>query len=376
MTTAAEVLKTIRDNDVKYVDFRFTDPRGKWQHVTFDVSLVDDEIFEEGTMFDGSSIAGWKAINESDMLLMPDPATATMDPFFSAATMVIVCDVLEPSTGAPYPRDPRGTAKLAEAYLKSTGIGDTIYVGPEAEFFVFDDVKFGADPYHTGFQLDSTELPSNGFTDYEGGNLGHRVADQGRLLPGSAAGFGPGHARRDAGRDAGHGREGGEAPPRGRERPARARHEVRHADAARRPHADLQVLHPQRRAELRQDRDLHAEAGLRRQRLGHARAPVDLEGRQADLRRRQVRGPLPGMPLVHRRHHQARQGARTPSPTRRPTPTSAWCRATRRPCCSPTRRATARPPAASRGRRARRPSASRSASPIRWPTPTSPSRRC
>ncbi|MDV2985688.1 UNVERIFIED_CONTAM: type I glutamate--ammonia ligase [Methylobacteriaceae bacterium AG10] len=183
MTTAADVLKAIRDNDVKYVDFRFTDPRGKWQHVTFDVSLVDDEIFQDGTMFDGSSIAGWKAINESDMLLMPDPATACMDPFFSASTMSIVCDVLEPSTGEPYSRDPRSTAKLAEAYLRSTGIGDDIFVGPEAEFFVFDDVKFGADPYHTGFQLDSTELPTNGFTDYEGGNLGHRVQTKGGYFP-------------------------------------------------------------------------------------------------------------------------------------------------------------------------------------------------
>ncbi|MCJ2131878.1 type I glutamate--ammonia ligase [Methylobacterium sp. E-045] len=181
--TADQVLKDIKDNDVKYVDFRFTDPRGKWQHVTFDVSLVDEDIFAEGTMFDGSSIAGWKAINESDMLLMPDPATACMDPFFSASTMSIVCDVLEPSSGLPYSRDPRSTAKLAEAFLKSTGIGDTIYVGPEAEFFVFDDVKFGADPYHTGFQLDSVELPTNGFTDYEGGNLGHRVATKGGYFP-------------------------------------------------------------------------------------------------------------------------------------------------------------------------------------------------
>ncbi len=113
MTTAAEVLKTIRDNDVRYVDFRFTDPRGKWQHVTFDVSLIDEEIFDEGTMFDGSSIAGWKAINESDMLLMPDPVTATLDPFFSAATMSIVCDVLEPATGEPYGRATRAAPPSA-----------------------------------------------------------------------------------------------------------------------------------------------------------------------------------------------------------------------------------------------------------------------
>ncbi len=106
MKTAKDVLKAIKDNDVKYVDFRFTDPRGKWQHVTFDVSLVDEDVFADGTMFDGSSIAGWKAINESDMTLMPDPTTACMDPFFSAATMSINCDILEPATGEPYNRDP------------------------------------------------------------------------------------------------------------------------------------------------------------------------------------------------------------------------------------------------------------------------------
>ena len=183
MKTAKDVLKYIKDNDVKYVDFRFTDPRGKWQHVTFDISLVDEEIFAEGTMFDGSSIAGWKAINESDMTLMPDPTTATMDPFFAAPTLVIVCDVLEPSTGEPYNRDPRGIAKKAMAHMKSAGVGDTVYFGPEAEFFVFDDVRFKADPYDTGFQLDSVELPSNTDTPYEGGNLGHRIRTKGGYFP-------------------------------------------------------------------------------------------------------------------------------------------------------------------------------------------------
>jgi glutamine synthetase len=183
MKTAKDVLKAIKDNDVKYVDFRFTDPRGKWQHVTFDQTMIDEEIFAEGTMFDGSSIAGWKAINESDMTLMPDPSTAQMDPFFAASTMSIVCDILEPSTGQPYNRDPRGMAKKAEAYLKSTGIGDTIFVGPEAEFFIFDDVKFMSDPYNTGFKLDSSELPINGDTDYEGGNLGHRIQTKGGYFP-------------------------------------------------------------------------------------------------------------------------------------------------------------------------------------------------
>ena len=142
MKTAKDVLKSIKDNDVKYVDLRFTDPRGKWQHVTFDISMIDEDIFAEGTMFDGSSIAGWKAINESDMCLMPDPVTATIDPFFAETTMVITCDVLEPTTGEPYNRDPRGMAKKAEAMVKSMGVGDTVFFGPEAEFFVFDDVRY------------------------------------------------------------------------------------------------------------------------------------------------------------------------------------------------------------------------------------------
>jgi glutamine synthetase len=183
MQSAKDVLKAIKDNDVKYVDLRFTDPRGKWQHVTFDVSLIDEEAFSEGLMFDGSSIAGWKAINESDMTLMPDPTSACMDPFFAAATMVIVCDVLEPTTGEPYGRDPRGIAKKAEAYANSLGIGDTVYFGPEAEFFVFDDVRFAAEPYNTSFTLDSMELPSNADTSYEGGNLGHRIRTKGGYFP-------------------------------------------------------------------------------------------------------------------------------------------------------------------------------------------------
>src|SRR6478735_2907152 len=183
MKTAKDVLKSIKDNDVKYVDLRFTDPRGKWQHVTFDVGMIDDDIFAEGTMFDGSSIAGWKAINESDMCLMPDPVTATIDPFFAETTLVLTCDVLEPTTGEPYNRDPRGIAKKAEAQVKAMGVGDTVFVGPEAEFFVFDDVRFQTTPYNTGFKLDSSELPTNSDTEYEGGNLGHRIRTKGGYFP-------------------------------------------------------------------------------------------------------------------------------------------------------------------------------------------------
>ncbi len=175
MTTAKDVVKLIKDNDVKYADFRFTDPRGKWQHVTFDISLINEETFAEGQMFDGSSIAGWKAIHESDMNLMPDPGSACIDPFFAETTLSLVCDVLEPTTGEPYNRDPRGIAKRAEGYAKASGVGDTIYFGPEAEFFIFDDVKFSVQPYNTGFRLNSVEFPTNSDTDYEGGNLGHHI---------------------------------------------------------------------------------------------------------------------------------------------------------------------------------------------------------
>ncbi|MBN9028461.1 type I glutamate--ammonia ligase [Rhizobium sp. YJ-22] len=183
MTTANDILKQIKENDVKFVDLRFTDPKGKLHHVTMDVVCVDEDMFADGVMFDGSSIGGWKAINESDMVLMPDPETVHMDPFFAQSTMVILCDILDPVSGEAYNRDPRGVAKKAEAYLKASGIGDTVYVGPEPEFFVFDDVKYKADPFNTGFKLDSSELPSNDDTDYETGNLGHRPRVKGGYFP-------------------------------------------------------------------------------------------------------------------------------------------------------------------------------------------------
>ena len=153
------------------------------QHVTMHTSCVDDDMFADGVMFDGSSIAGWKAINESDMVLMPDTDTAVLDPFYAQSTLAIFCDILEPDSGEAYNRDPRMTAKKAEAYVKSSGAGDSVYMGPEAEFFVFDDVKFSTDPYNTGFQLDSTELPDNSSADYEAGNMGHRPRTKGGYFP-------------------------------------------------------------------------------------------------------------------------------------------------------------------------------------------------
>ncbi|WP_072392704.1 type I glutamate--ammonia ligase [Hyphomicrobium sp. CS1BSMeth3] len=181
--TAADVIKTIKDKEVKFLDLRFTDTKGKMQHVTADASCVDEAMFADGYAFDGSSIAGWKGIEASDMTLMLDPGSAHMDPFFAQSTMAIFCDVIEPSTGELYERDPRGIAKKAEAYMKSTGVGDAIYFGPEAEFFIFDDVRFTSDPYNTGFVLDGAELPSNMGTKYETGNLGHRPRTKGGYFP-------------------------------------------------------------------------------------------------------------------------------------------------------------------------------------------------
>ncbi len=183
MSDVKNLLQMIKDNDVKFVDLRFTDPRGKLQHLTMDVGVMDEDAFSEGIMFDGSSIAGWKSINESDMTLMPDAASAHIDPFFAQTTVNVFCDILDPGTGEGYSRDPRMTAKNAVAYLQQTGIGDTAYFGPEAEFFIFDDVRFSSDPYNTGFTLDADELPSNMGTDYEGGNMGHRPRVKGGYFP-------------------------------------------------------------------------------------------------------------------------------------------------------------------------------------------------
>ena len=178
-----EIMKLMKEKDVEFVDLRFTDPRGKLQHVTFDKSMVDEDFFTDGQMFDGSSVAGWKAINESDMTLMPDTSTAIIDPFFQQTTLAIMCDVLDPITGQPYSRDPRTTAKKAEAYLQQSGVGDTAFFGPEAEFFVFDDVRWNTEPHKTGYSFDSTELPANTGRDYDMGNMGHRPGPKGGYFP-------------------------------------------------------------------------------------------------------------------------------------------------------------------------------------------------
>ena len=180
---AADVMKLIEEKGIKFVDYRFTDTRGKEQHVTVPISAVDEDVFEDGKMFDGSSIAGWKGIQESDMILMPDPVTAFVDPFFEEPTLILTCDVIEPNTMQGYERDPRSLARRAEAYLKSTGIADTAYFGPENEFFIFDDIRWGADISGCFYKIDSSEAGWNSERAYEGGNFGHRPGIKGGYFP-------------------------------------------------------------------------------------------------------------------------------------------------------------------------------------------------
>jgi len=177
------VLKLMQENDVKFVDFRFCDTRGKEQHVTFPAHSIDEDTFEEGKMFDGSSVAGWKGINESDMILMPDPSTAKIDPFFDDKTVILRCDIIEPKDMQGYERDPRSIAKRAEAYLQSTGIADTALFGPENEFFIFDDVRWSADMGGCSYKVDSEEAGWNSEKVYENGNIGHRPSVKGGYFP-------------------------------------------------------------------------------------------------------------------------------------------------------------------------------------------------
>ena len=177
------VLKTIADEDIEYVDIRFTDPRGKLQHVTVMSDQVDADFIEEGFMFDGSSIAGWKSIEASDMKLMMDTNSAYVDPFYAEKTLCVHCSVVEPDTGEAYDRDPRGTAEKAEAYLKSSGIGDVAYFGPEAEFFLFDDVRFSNSINKVSYEVDALDASWNTDSEYEAGNSGHRPGVKGGYFP-------------------------------------------------------------------------------------------------------------------------------------------------------------------------------------------------
>ncbi len=178
-----KVLTMIKENDVKFIDLRFTDTKGKEQHITIPVSQIDADFFEDGKMFDGSSIAGWKGINESDMVLMPDASTAVIDPFYEDVTINVRCDILEPATLQGYDRDPRSIAKRAEEFLKSSGIADTVIVGPEPEFFLFDDVRFGTPMSGSFVHIDDIEAAWNSGKKYEEGNKGHRPGVKGGYFP-------------------------------------------------------------------------------------------------------------------------------------------------------------------------------------------------
>lgn len=181
--SVSKVLKMIEDNDVKFVDFRFTDTYGKEQHVSVPAAAADEKALSDGKMFDGSSIAGWKGINESDMILMPDLNSGVLDPFCDEVTLNLRCDVIEPATMTGYGRCPRSLAKRAEIYLKSTGIADTCYFGPEPEFFLFDDVRWQISMQEASYRVDSVEGAWNSAKEYEEGNIGHRPRVKGGYFP-------------------------------------------------------------------------------------------------------------------------------------------------------------------------------------------------
>jgi glutamine synthetase len=183
MANTKKVFDMIKEHDIKFVDFRFTDPRGKWQHTAQTVESIDEGMLEDGIMFDGSSIAGWKDINESDMTLMPDCDSAVVDPFAAQPHLILFCDILEPTTGQPYERDPRSTARRAEAYVQQAGIADQVFIGPELEFFVFDDVRYNVGMQESYFHIDDLEGPYNSGSMLEGGNTGHRPGIKGGYFP-------------------------------------------------------------------------------------------------------------------------------------------------------------------------------------------------
>jgi glutamine synthetase len=169
-----EVIAFAKERGVKMVDLKFTDLPGMWQHFTVPLAQLTPTVFEEGLNFDGSSIRGWRAINESDMTVMPDPRTAKIDPFMAVPTLSLICDIVHPDTHEPYERDPRQLAKKALAYLKTTGLADTAFFGPEAEFFIFDDVRYDQTANAGFYQVDSDEATWNSGRDEGGNNLGYK----------------------------------------------------------------------------------------------------------------------------------------------------------------------------------------------------------
>ena len=374
-----ELLRYLKNEGVKFVDVRFCDLPGVMQHFTVPVESFDENVFTDGLAFDGSSIRGFQQIHESDMLLLPDVATAFVDPFRVEKTLALNFFIHDPFTREAYSRDPRNVAKKAETYLASSGIADTAYFGAEAEFYIFDSIRHSTGANEAYYYIDSVEGWWNSGT--RGGGRQPRLQDrvQGRATsrcrrstttPTCATdGAQPDQPRH-------HGRAGA---PRGRHRrPGRDQLQVLHPAARRRHAAAVQVRREEHRLARRQERDVHAQAALRRQRLRHAHPPEPLAQRRAAvLRRDRLRRPVRHRPLVRRRPAAPRPVAAAPSPTRPSTPTGAWCPASRRRSTWCTRSATARPAPASRSPApTRRPSGSSSGCRTRRPTRTWPSRPC
>ena len=310
MATAKDVMKKIADNEVKFVDLRFTDTKGKEQHVTVPVSAFDEDKFTDGHAFDGSSVAGWKGIQASDMQLMPDPSTAVMDPFREESTLIMSCDVVEPGDGKGYERDPRSLAKRAEAYLKSSGIGDVAYFGPEPEFFIFDSVTWHVDMSGCSVQIDSEEASWSTNKRFEGGNSGHRPAVKGGYFP-----VPPVDSLQDIRSEMCLILEQMGVPV-----------EVHHHEVAGAGQCEIGTKFAPlvQRADWLQIlkyvvHNVAASYGKTATFMpkpvvgdngsGMHVPPVDLEGRHQPLRRRQVRRPVGLRALLHRRHHQARARA-------------------------------------------------------------------
>ncbi len=262
--TPSDVSKMIKESNVKLIDFKFTDLLGTWQHFTTTLTEYNEEIFTDGLGFDGSSIRGWRVINASDMLVIPDATTAWIDVFNAEPTLSLICTIVDPITRQPYDRDPRGVAEKAEAYLKSTGIADTAFIGPEAEFFIFDDVRFANSGNASSYIVDSVEGHWNSARE-EFPNLGYKIRAKEGYFPVSPMDSLARHSQRNVS-GAGESRRRDRAPAsRSRNcRPGRDRHPVRAAQTHGRQHAVLQIHPAQRRQAAQQNGDVHAEADLRR----------------------------------------------------------------------------------------------------------------
>ena len=349
-------IKLIADNNAKWVDLRFTDPRGKEQHTTVPAGRLDADMFAEGIMFDGSSVSGWKSINESDMMLMPDDSTPVVDPFRDETTVNLRCDIIEPSTMQPYGRDPRSTAKLAEKYLASTGIGDTAYFGPEAEFFVFDDVRWKVEMSGASYAISAEEAAWESDTEFDDGNLGHRPKVKGGYFPvppvDSAMDLRNAmcSTMQEMGLDVEvHHHEVGTACQ--GEIGVRFNTLVKKADELQiYKYCVHNVAHAYGKTATFMPKPLVGDNGNGM----HVHQSISANGENVFFGTA-TRG-FPTRRCTTSAASSSTPGRSTRSPTRRRTPTSAWCPASRRRCCWRTRPATARPPSAFRTCRGATPS--------------------